>query len=111
MMSKKQIPTKPKAAAVAIPTDAPALKKLKISLGVIIAAFAFILYAQSISYKYTLDDHFVISDNEVIKQGFAGIPAILKTDYLFGFSNGDYSGPIYRPASLILFAIEWQFFP
>ncbi len=110
-MTKKQIPSKPKANTVAIPADPNALKKLKISLGIIIGLFAFIIYAQSISFKYTLDDHFVISDNEIIKQGLSSIPTILKTDYFLGFNNGDYSGPIYRPASLILFAIEWQFFP
>ena len=105
-MSKKQIPIKPKAKEVAIPTDPNALKRLKISLGIIVGVFTFILYAQSIRYNFALDDNFVISDNNLIKKGFDAIPEILKTNYLSGFNNGNYGGPIYRPTSLILFAIE-----
>ena len=108
MMSKKQIHNKAK--EVAIPNDPNAMKKLKISLGIIIAAFAFLLYAQSIHFNYTLDDHPAIDENKYTTQGFSGIPMLLKTDYWHGYREND-NGPIYRPASLILFAIEWQFFP
>ncbi|MGI8580734.1 MAG: hypothetical protein ACR2KX_00935 [Chitinophagaceae bacterium] len=55
------------------PTDPKALLKLKTTLGIIVAAFAFILYAQSIFHNYTLDDHPVIDKNKVTKQGIAGI--------------------------------------
>src|ERR1039458_2075714 len=110
-MNKIPIPSKAKTKEVAISADPNAFKKLKISLGIIVGVFAFLLYAQSIRYSYALDDNFVISDNNLIKKGFEAIPEILKTNYLSGFSNGNYSGPTYRPTSLILFAIEWQLFP
>jgi tetratricopeptide (TPR) repeat protein len=91
--------------------DLKALKKLKISLGIIIAVFAFILYAQSIHHDYTLDDHPVIDENSITKTGFSGIPTILKTDYWYGFGHDEFRGPIYRPIPLIIFAIAWEFSP
>jgi tetratricopeptide (TPR) repeat protein len=110
-MSKKQIPAKPTAATAAIPDDGNALRRLKISLGIIIGVFAFLLYAQSIAFNYTMDDHQVIDQNSYVKKGLAGIPSILKTDYLHGAEITEAKGPIYRPTCLVLFAIEWQFFP
>src|ERR1017187_6057894 len=83
---------------------------LKTSLWIIIAVFAFILYAQSISFSYTLDDHPVTDQNKLIKMGLAGIPTLIITDYVYGF-DAKMRGPVYRPTSLIIFAIEWQFFP
>src|ERR1017187_1807263 len=109
-MSKKQIPIKPKAVEIAIPDDPNALKRLKISLGIIIGVFAFLLYAQSIPYDYTQDDHFVTDKNDLIKKGFVAIPTILSTDYLYGYKEGILTGPVYRPSSLIMFAIEWNLF-
>ncbi len=73
-----------------------------------IAAFAFVLYAPSISFKYTLDDPTVLKENSLVTQGFNGIPAILKTDYWFGTNIRI---PEYRPAPLVCYAIVWQFFP
>ncbi len=107
-MSKKPAIIKPK--TVAIPTDHTAQRKLKTTLGIIIAVFAFLLYAQSISFNYTMDDHPVIDKNKLTTQGIASIPTLLKTDYWYGFKE-EYRGPVYRPTSLIVFAIEWQFFP
>jgi tetratricopeptide (TPR) repeat protein len=85
-------------------------KNIKNLLGIIIAVFAFLLYAQSISYNYTLDDIGIIKESKIIKQGLVAIPTILKSDYLNGVTD-DLRGPNYRPASLVMFAIEWQFFP
>jgi tetratricopeptide (TPR) repeat protein len=108
-MSKKPLPNKPK--AVVIPTDVNALKKLKISLGMIIGVFAFILYAQSITFDYVNDDNTVITKNTITQLGISGIPTILKTSRLSGYKNGSMITPEYRPAFLIMFAIEWQISP
>ncbi len=107
-MSKKQVINKPKVAA--LPADPFAQRKLKITLGIIIGVFAFILYAQSISFNYTMDDHPAIDQNKITKQGFAGIPTLLTTDYWYGYQE-DVRGPVYRPTSLIIFAMVWQFSP
>ena len=93
------------------PADPKALMKLKTSLAIIIALFAFILYAQSIDHSYTLDDHPVIDENSITTTGIEGIPTIFKTDYWYGSGHDNLRGPIYRPTSLTLFAIVWQISP
>ena len=113
-MKKKKIKSRQvqiKTTADKTTTDLKSLKKLKTSLGIIIAVFAFILYAQSIQHNYTLDDHPVIDENSIVTKGLSGIPAILKTDYWYGSGHEDSRGPVYRPTSLIIFAAVWQFSP
>jgi protein O-mannosyl-transferase len=85
--------------------------KVKTSLGILIAIFAFFLYAPSIQHYYTLDDHPVIDENIITIKGIEGIPTILKTDYWYGFRHDELRGPVYRPTSKIIFAIIWEFLP
>ena len=107
-MNKKQTQAKPK--AVSITSIPDSISKLNITLGIVVGVSAFILYAQSIAYSYTMDDHPVTDKNKYTTMGIAGIPTLMKTDYWYGFKD-EYRGPVYRPVSLILFAGEWQFFP
>jgi len=79
-------------------------------LGWIIAAFAFLLYVQSISFGYVLDDEASISKNHLVQEGFKGIPTLMVTDSWHGNDVG-VKIPIYRPGSFVLFAAEWQLFP
>src|ERR1039457_3673564 len=88
--------------------DPESLKKLKIVLGIIIAAFAFLLYAQSINFSYTLDDGTVIRENKITRKGISAIPTIFTHGYWYGFNES--KDAAYRPASLIMFAIEYQLF-
>ncbi len=79
----------------------------------ILFATAFALYANSIPNEFAFDDMIVITDNDFTKSGIAGIPEILTNDYLAGmYRKGTrmYRGGRYRPLSLVLFAIEYQFF-
>ena len=92
-------------------SDLKGLKRLRIFLAIIIGVFAFILYAQSIKHGYTLDDHKVIDQNNITTRGIAGIPTILKTDYWYGSGNDELRGPVYRPTSLIIYALVWEFSP
>lgn len=108
-MKKKKIKTRQKQIKPA--EDLKGIKKLKISLGLAIPVFAFILYAQSINHDYALDDHPVTDENNIITTGFSGIPTILKTDYWYGSGKVESRGPIYRPTSLIIFATVWEFSP
>ena len=57
-------------------------------LGLIIAAFAFLLYAQSISFGYVLDDEATISKNHLVQAGIKGIPTLMVTDYWHGNDLG-----------------------
>ncbi len=70
---------------------------------------AFLLYVQTIWFDFTLDDRAVTFDNKFVKAGFGGLGDILKTFYWAGF--WDSNAGLFRPLSLILFAIEWQFAP
>ncbi len=82
---------------------------LKRSLSLIVAVFGFLLYAQTISYTFVLDDTSAITQNHIVQEGFRGIGTLIHTSYRYGYwAQKD---EIFRPLSLILFAIEWQFFP
>jgi len=71
--------------------------------------FSFLLYAGTIGHKYVLDDNGAIKTNWVVKKGVSGIPLILKTPYRYGVSM--LNDNLYRPLSLIMFALEWQVAP
>jgi hypothetical protein len=101
----KATPKSPERIVSSMPTG-----KLKKQLGFFIAIFSFVLYAQSISFDYAYDDITVIQGNRLIKEGIKAIPDLMTSDYWYGFS-GNKEGAIYRPASLVMFAIEWTLFP
>ena len=85
------------------------ITKSKIVLPAICFIFAFILYSNTIKHSFVLDDNSAITKNTNVTKGVQGIPLILKTSYRYGVNNkGD---NIYRPLSLIMFAIEWQISP
>jgi tetratricopeptide (TPR) repeat protein len=82
---------------------------LKLVLGLIAAALGFFLYIGTLNYEYTLDDFSTIKQNTVVQKGVSGIGTLLSTSYRYGYwSSND---ELYRPLSLIMFAIEWQLFP
>ncbi|MBC7863785.1 MAG: tetratricopeptide repeat protein [Bacteroidia bacterium] len=70
---------------------------------------AFLLYCNTLSNGYALDDLAVISQNKFVQKGFGGFGDIFTTYYWAGFWT-NYSG-LYRPLSLILFATEWAISP
>ncbi|MHC4425889.1 MAG: hypothetical protein ACYSYV_07320 [Planctomycetota bacterium] len=45
----------------------------------------FILYGYSLTFDYVLDDKLVLSENDFVKRGTAGIWDILTTDCLEGY--------------------------
>jgi tetratricopeptide (TPR) repeat protein len=75
----------------------------------VLFALAFLLYSNTIQHEYAYDDYSLIVDNQLVKQGVSGIPDILKTNYRYGYWND--KGTLYRPASLVMFAVEWEFWP
>jgi tetratricopeptide (TPR) repeat protein len=68
-----------------------------------------IIYQQSILFDFVLDDEAVITKNSFVKDGIKGIPNLLDSFYWQGYWNEN-SG-LYRPLSLILFAVIWQITP
>ncbi len=81
----------------------------------VLFAFAFLLYANTLSNRYALDDAIVITDNMFTTEGISGIPGILTKDTFYGFFKEEgkarlVSGGRYRPLSLVLFAVEVSLF-
>ncbi len=70
------------------------------------------LNANTLFHDYALDDIVVLTENNYVKKGIKGIPEILTTDYIAGYSKQEniLTGARYRPFSLIIFALEYQFF-
>jgi Flp pilus assembly protein TadD len=81
----------------------------------LIFAFAFLLYANTLTHGFVLDDSIVITENMFTKEGVKGIPGILSKDTFFGFFKVEgktelVMGGRYRPLTLVLFALVYQLF-
>lgn len=70
---------------------------------------AFLLFAPTIQHGFVLDDLAVIENNRFVQEGFGGIPDLFSTFYWKGF--WDANAGLYRPLSMVMFAIEWAFSP
>ena len=71
-------------------------------------AFAFLIYANTLSHDYVLDDDVVYLKNKDVQAGLSGIGSILNHSFIYGFT--EHNDQSYRPVVSILFAIEKQFF-
>ncbi|MBU0763889.1 MAG: tetratricopeptide repeat protein [Bacteroidetes bacterium] len=89
-------------------TPSTVSRKLVITLGIIISILGFLIYSNTLMHGFALDDYSVIKENWVVKKGTEGIPLILKTHYRYGYWSS--SGVMYRPLSLVMFAVEWDLF-
>ncbi len=78
-----------------------------------IAIFAFVLYANTLSHEYALDDRLMITENQFTKKGINGMKDIVSNDAFTGFFGTQkslVSGGRYRPFTHLMFAIEYQLF-
>ncbi len=77
----------------------------------IIAALAFVLYGNTISNNYSLDDSYVTSNNPVVEQGIKAIPLIFTSNYItMNAEEGGQHSYGYRPVAKATFAIERSLF-
>ncbi|CAM3976035.1 tetratricopeptide repeat protein [Flavobacterium cucumis] len=74
-----------------------------------LAIVSFLLYANTLNHGFVLDDIAVIEQNSFVKKGFAGISELFSTLYWQGY--WDSNAGLYRPMSLVFFALEWQLIP
>lgn len=100
---------KPTAKAENQTTPAGIPNLLYIQMG--FAALAFLLYANTLGHGYVLDDPLAIAENEYVRQGIGGIPELLTHHYRAGTVGANASALLYRPLSLVTFAIEWSVSP
>ncbi len=109
--SKRKVP-KPKSAFLAIQPAWFTNTHLHCFL---LFLFGFLLYANTLTHDYALDDAIVIYDNEFTTKGIEGISDILKYDTFRGFfkeagKDQLVSGGRYRPLTLVMFALEFELF-
>ena len=79
-----------------------------------LAVLAAVLYVNTLGHQYTFDDSIVIVENAFTKRGFGGLYELFTRDFfegIYGPQGMELTGGRYRPLSLMMFAIEWQFFP
>lgn len=84
-------------------------KKRRLTLGLIVGLLGFLLYSNTFSHGYVLDDFSAIKENNIVRQGISAIPEIFKTSYRQGYLS--VKDGLYRPLSLATYAIEWDYFP
>lgn len=71
-----------------------------------IALVSILIYSNTFTHDFTVDDGTVMQNNSIVKKGVSAIPEIFSTRYRAGF--WDRKENLYRPLSLIMFAAEWQ---
>jgi len=81
---------------------------LSLVIALLLGVVAFAIYANTLKNGYVLDDSSAISENKIVMKGTSAIPEILSTPYRRGYVVT--SNDLYRPLSLVLLAIEYQFF-
>ncbi|MFI5164361.1 MAG: glycosyltransferase family 39 protein [Bacteroidia bacterium] len=74
--------------------------------------FATALYINTLNHNFAFDDSVAITGNKYTKQGFNGIKTLATKDLFYGiYGNAlDLEGGRWRPLTLVMFAIEYQFF-
>ncbi len=85
-----------------IPEKAPQHPALKYMIWIPFV-FAFILYGNSITNNFALDDLPQIVNNKYVQQGWSGIGKLLTTNY---WASANQNLGYYRPLSHITFAVE-----
>jgi len=79
----------------------------------LVAILSFLMYVNTLTLDYALDDRMMIVDNKFTKEGIKGIGKIMTHDAFTGFFGTQKSlvaGGRYRPFTQVMFAIEYQFF-
>lgn len=98
--------TAPKSAPIAVAKKASSIKWL-------FFVFGFLLYANTVSYEYVLDDKISIVNNQFTLKGFDGIGDHLTNELFtgfFGVKKNLVSGGRYRPLAHVMFCIEYELF-
>lgn len=73
----------------------------------------FLLYAATRTFDYVLDDMLVLSENNFVKEGLAGIGDIFTTESFTGYLGTQQdlvAGARYRPLSIATFAVEHELY-
>ncbi len=86
------------------PQELLSVRNICILLGLV----SFIVYFNTIWNGFVMDDVMVLKDNRMVLRGMSAIPELLSTPHMRGYLI--IPNDLYRPLSLVMFAIEYQFF-
>ncbi|NDC41911.1 MAG: DUF1736 domain-containing protein, partial [Chitinophagia bacterium] len=75
---------------------------------VLLVVLTFVLYGNTLLNGFVLDDVIMVRDNTIVARGFDGIGELMATPHMRGYLV--IPNDTYRPLSLVMFAIEHQFF-
>ena len=78
------------------------------NLCILLALVSFVIYFNTLWNGYVLDDVMVLKENTMVMQGTKAIGELLSTPHMRGYLI--IPNDMYRPLSLVMFAIEYQFF-
>ena len=96
------------------PLTAPSKRQLRWPV-LFLAFLSVVVYANTLMNGYAYDDKAAITTNPLVEQGIPALPKILVTPYHYGnygvMGNATGKDDVYRPLSLMLFAVENQVFP
>ncbi len=106
MSKRKQMPTP----SPAQPTPARLGQSAR-WIGPALALLAFGLYVNTFGHQYALDDPLAITKNDLVRRGVSSIPELFFQHYRAGTEGANASALLYRPLSLVSFAIEWSVAP
>ncbi|MBP6658330.1 MAG: hypothetical protein KA284_10770, partial [Bacteroidia bacterium] len=76
-----------------------------LAIRICIGLLAFLLYSNTLSHKFTLDDDFFFLKNKAVAKGVSSIGSFFTEGSLEGFSDKQGLQP-YRPVTLLSFAIQ-----
>ena len=82
--------------------------KTNLLLCVILAVVSVALYANTLQNGFALDDVMVLKENTIVMQGTKGIPELLTTPHMHGYSF--FADDTYRPLPLVVLAAGYQAF-
>jgi len=103
------VPVKPAAKSAPIVKDTAANKYLDTKyLCLILGIVSFVIYFNTLWNGYVLDDVMVLKENTMVMQGTKAIGELLSTPHMRGYLV--IPNDMWRPLSLVMFAIEYQFF-
>lgn len=78
------------------------------NLCIILGILSFVLYFNTLWNGYVLDDVMVLKENTMVMQGTKAIGELMSTPHMRGYLI--IPNDMWRPLSLVMFAIEYQFF-
>ena len=109
--TKKTIPKPVAQSQVKASMPQPADRKglsVNLKMALLLGFISCLVYANTFKNGFVYDDCTVITDNTIVHKGVSAIPEILSTPYRRGYFIT--ANDLYRPLSLVTFAIEYQFF-